>query len=79
MTADLAALTGMDVPTGLFIGGEWITNGRTISVTDPATEDTLVEIADGTPDDALAAVAACAAGPRPRPGSARSACAGRGR
>jgi succinate-semialdehyde dehydrogenase / glutarate-semialdehyde dehydrogenase len=58
VTADLAALTGMDVPTGLFIGGEWITNGRTIGVTDPATEDILVEIADGTPDDALAAVAA---------------------
>jgi succinate-semialdehyde dehydrogenase/glutarate-semialdehyde dehydrogenase len=51
----------MDVPTGLFIGGEWITNGRTIGVTDPATEDTLVEIADGTPDDALAAVAAAQA------------------
>ncbi len=58
MTADLAALTGIQVPTGLFIGGEWTTNGRTIGVTDPATEDTLVEIADGTPDDALAAVAA---------------------
>ncbi len=58
MTADLAALTGMDVPTGLFIGGEWTTSGRTIGVTDPATEDTLVEIADGTPEDALAAVAA---------------------
>jgi succinate-semialdehyde dehydrogenase/glutarate-semialdehyde dehydrogenase len=51
----------MDVPTGLFIGGEWTTNGRTISVTDPATEDTLVEITDGTPDDALAAVAAAQA------------------
>ena len=61
MTADLAALTGMDVPTGLFIGGEWTTSGRTIGVTDPATEDTLVEIADGTPDDALAAVAAAEA------------------
>jgi succinate-semialdehyde dehydrogenase/glutarate-semialdehyde dehydrogenase len=51
----------MAVPTGLFIGGEWTTNGRTIAVTDPATEDTLVEIADGTPDDALAAVAAAQA------------------
>ena len=61
MTADLAALTGINVPTGLFIGGEWTTNGRTIGVTDPATEDTLVEIADGTPDDALAAVAAAEA------------------
>jgi len=58
VTADLAAITGIKVPTGLFIGGEWTTNGRTIPVTDPATEDTLVEIADGTPEDALAAVAA---------------------
>ena len=58
MTADLAAITGIKVPTGLFIGGEWTTTGRTIPVTDPATEDTLVEIADGTPEDALAAVAA---------------------
>jgi succinate-semialdehyde dehydrogenase/glutarate-semialdehyde dehydrogenase len=58
VTADLAAITGIKVPTGLFIGGEWTTNGRTLPVTDPATEDTLVEIADGTPEDALAAVAA---------------------
>jgi succinate-semialdehyde dehydrogenase/glutarate-semialdehyde dehydrogenase len=58
VTADLAALAGIDVPTGLFIDGEWTTNGRTLPVTNPATEDTLVEITDGTPDDALAAVAA---------------------
>jgi succinate-semialdehyde dehydrogenase / glutarate-semialdehyde dehydrogenase len=58
VTADLAAITGIKVPTGLFIDGEWTTNGRTLPVTDPATEDTLVEIADGTPEDALAAVAA---------------------
>jgi succinate-semialdehyde dehydrogenase / glutarate-semialdehyde dehydrogenase len=58
VTADLAALAGMDVPTGLFIDGEWTTNGRTLPVTDPATEDTLVEITDGTPEDAIAAVAA---------------------
>ena len=58
MSADLAALTGIDVPTGLFIDGEWTSNGRTLPVTDPATEETLVEIADGTPDDGLAAVAA---------------------
>ncbi len=58
MSADLAALVGMDVPTGMFIDGEWTANGRTLPVTDPATEETLVEIADGTPDDALAAVAA---------------------
>jgi succinate-semialdehyde dehydrogenase/glutarate-semialdehyde dehydrogenase len=58
VSADLAALAGMDVPTGMFIDGEWTANGRTLPVTDPATEETLVEIADGTPDDALAAVAA---------------------
>ncbi len=58
MSADLAALTGIDVPTGLFIDGEWTSNGRTLPVTDPATEETLVEIADGTPEDGLAAVAA---------------------
>jgi succinate-semialdehyde dehydrogenase / glutarate-semialdehyde dehydrogenase len=58
VSADLAALAGMDVPTGLFIDGEWTSNGRTLPVTDPATEDTLVEISDGTPEDALAAVAA---------------------
>jgi succinate-semialdehyde dehydrogenase / glutarate-semialdehyde dehydrogenase len=58
VTADLAAITGINVPTGLFIGGDWTTNGRTLPVTDPATEDALVQITDGTPDDALAAVAA---------------------
>ena len=59
MTADLASLTGIEVPTGLFIGGEWRPGSAgTLGVTDPATEDTLVEIANGTPEDALAAVAA---------------------
>ena len=59
MTADLAALTGIEVPTGLLIGGEWTTGGAgTLGVTDPATEETLVEIANGTADDALAAVTA---------------------
>jgi len=58
VSADLASLTGIEVPTGLFIGGEWGTNGKTLPVTDPATEDTLVQITDGTPEDGLAAVAA---------------------
>jgi succinate-semialdehyde dehydrogenase/glutarate-semialdehyde dehydrogenase len=60
MTAsDLATVTGIDVPTGLLIGGEWST-GRagTLPVTDPATEDSLVEVADGSPEDGVAAVAA---------------------
>jgi succinate-semialdehyde dehydrogenase / glutarate-semialdehyde dehydrogenase len=58
VSADLASLTGIEVPTGLFIGGEWGSNGKTLPVTDPATEDTLVQITDGTPEDGLAAVAA---------------------
>jgi succinate-semialdehyde dehydrogenase/glutarate-semialdehyde dehydrogenase len=59
-TADLATITGIDVPTGLLIGGQW-TKGRDggqIAVTDPATEETIAEVADGTVEDALDAVAA---------------------
>jgi succinate-semialdehyde dehydrogenase / glutarate-semialdehyde dehydrogenase len=57
--ANLATLTGIEVPTGLLIGGEWRPGSAgTLGVTDPATEDTLVEIANGTPEDAIAAVAA---------------------
>jgi succinate-semialdehyde dehydrogenase / glutarate-semialdehyde dehydrogenase len=50
------------VPTDLFIGGEWraATGGGTLPVEDPATEQTLVEVADGQVDDALAALAAAA-------------------
>ena len=44
MTADLASLTGIEVPTGLLIGGEWRPGSAgTLGVTDPATEDTLAE------------------------------------
>jgi succinate-semialdehyde dehydrogenase/glutarate-semialdehyde dehydrogenase len=50
------------VPTGLYIGGEWraATGGGTLPVEDPATEQTLVEVADAQMDDALAALAAAA-------------------
>jgi succinate-semialdehyde dehydrogenase/glutarate-semialdehyde dehydrogenase len=53
-------LTGIDVPTGLLIGGEW-TGGRgggTLPVIDPATEDALTDVADGTVEDAIDAVTA---------------------
>jgi succinate-semialdehyde dehydrogenase/glutarate-semialdehyde dehydrogenase len=48
------------VPRQLYIGGEWRdgSEGGTIAVTDPATEETLVEVADATPDDAKAALGA---------------------
>jgi succinate-semialdehyde dehydrogenase / glutarate-semialdehyde dehydrogenase len=42
----------------LYIGGEWrdATGGGTLAVVDPATEESLCEIADGTPEDAMAAL-----------------------
>jgi succinate-semialdehyde dehydrogenase / glutarate-semialdehyde dehydrogenase len=60
MTADLTELTGLDVPTGLLIGGEWGAGrgGGTFPVLDPATEESLTEVADGTAVDALDAVGA---------------------
>jgi succinate-semialdehyde dehydrogenase/glutarate-semialdehyde dehydrogenase len=57
-TADLAAITGIDVPTRLFVGGQWVKGGGEIAVTDPATEETIAEVADGTVEDALDAVGA---------------------
>src|ERR1700744_1776449 len=59
MSTDLASLTGIDVPTGLLIGGDWISgHGEQLAVIDPATEDVLAEVADGTEQDGLAAVTA---------------------
>jgi succinate-semialdehyde dehydrogenase/glutarate-semialdehyde dehydrogenase len=50
------------VPTSLYIGGEWrqASGGGTLAVEDPATGEPLVEVADATPEDALAALAAAA-------------------
>jgi succinate-semialdehyde dehydrogenase / glutarate-semialdehyde dehydrogenase len=60
MTSIVSTLAGMDPPTGLLIGGEWTggRDGKQLPVVDPATEDVLVEVADGTTEDALDAVAA---------------------
>ncbi|MCR6689677.1 NAD-dependent succinate-semialdehyde dehydrogenase [Cellulomonas sp.] len=48
------------VPTGLLIGGRWrpSTSARTFEVRDPATTDVLFDVADATPQDALAALEA---------------------
>ena len=56
----IAELTGIEVPTGLLIGGEWAGGhgGGTFPVLDPATEEPLAEVADGTVEDALDAVGA---------------------
>src|SRR6202044_3244728 len=54
----IAELTGIDVPTGLLIGGEWTKGSATFPVLDPATEEPIAEVADGTTADALDAVSA---------------------
>ncbi len=48
------------VPKRLFIGGNWIdaSDGGTFPVEDPATRETIAEVADATPEDAMAALAA---------------------
>ncbi len=48
------------VPTELYIDGRWrpATGAGTLPVEDPATGETLIEVADAQPEDALAALAA---------------------
>ena len=50
------------VPKNLYIGGEWraSSGGGTLPVEDPATGETLVEVADAQVGDALAALTAAA-------------------
>ena len=47
-------------PKQLLIGGEWrdAAEGKTLPVEDPATGETLCEVADGSPQDAMDALAA---------------------
>ncbi|MCM3779946.1 NAD-dependent succinate-semialdehyde dehydrogenase [Microbacterium hydrocarbonoxydans] len=51
------------IPTGLFIGGEWIDGetGATFDVTDPSTGDVIRTIADATPADGIRALDAAVA------------------
>ncbi len=60
-TQEQAALEA--VPNQLLIAGEWrdASGGATLAVEDPATGESLVEVADATPDDAVAALDACVA------------------
>jgi succinate-semialdehyde dehydrogenase/glutarate-semialdehyde dehydrogenase len=57
--ADERAVVGR-APTRILVGGEWrdASSGRQFSVEDPSTGDVLAEVADGGPDDALAALTA---------------------
>jgi succinate-semialdehyde dehydrogenase/glutarate-semialdehyde dehydrogenase len=59
-SSERAVLEG--VPTELYIGGRWrpATGSGTLPVEDPATGETLLEVADAQPQDALAALAAAA-------------------
>ncbi len=49
-----------DLPTGLLIGGKWrdASDGATIDVYDPATEEVIASVASASEEDGLAAVAA---------------------
>jgi succinate-semialdehyde dehydrogenase / glutarate-semialdehyde dehydrogenase len=51
------------VPKGLLVGGEWrgAAGGGAMPVEDPATGEVLCEVADGDPDDGVAALAAARA------------------
>src|SRR6202161_1999631 len=57
---ELAVLA--DVPKQLYIAGRWrdATGARTLAVEDPSSGQTLVDVADAQPDDALAALGAAA-------------------
>ena len=48
------------VPKQLYIAGRWrdATGGETVAVEDPATGETIAQVADATPQDALAALGA---------------------
>lgn len=60
MTPSLPPTVAAHVPTGLLVGGTWrpASGGATFPVHDPATTEVLFDVADGTSEDALAALTA---------------------
>jgi succinate-semialdehyde dehydrogenase / glutarate-semialdehyde dehydrogenase len=59
--ADAAERAVLDAtPKQLYIAGAWrdAAGGETVAVEDPSTGETIAEVADATPEDALAALAA---------------------
>src|SRR5262245_59284217 len=60
VTADIEREVLAGVPTGALINGQWVDTGKTLSVEDPSTGETLVEIADCGADEALEALTAAA-------------------
>jgi succinate-semialdehyde dehydrogenase / glutarate-semialdehyde dehydrogenase len=63
ITADNETAVVEAAPNQLFIGGEWrdASGGETLGVEDPSTGETLVDVADATPADAVAALDAAVA------------------
>jgi succinate-semialdehyde dehydrogenase / glutarate-semialdehyde dehydrogenase len=63
ITTDNESAVVQAAPNQLFIGGEWrdASGGDTLAVEDPSTGETLVEVADATPEDAKAALDAAVA------------------
>src|SRR5215212_8880829 len=63
ITADNESAVVEAVPNRLLIGGEWreASGGATLAVEDPSTGETIAEVADATPDDAVAALDAAVA------------------
>ena len=69
-------------PMGPVIGGKPVDGDGVIEVVDPATEEVIAEVADGTVADAVAAVDVAQAGDgrverAEAPGSAATCCAAR--
>ncbi|MGC5627651.1 NAD-dependent succinate-semialdehyde dehydrogenase [Georgenia sp. Z1344] len=60
MTTHDEAAAIASVPTGLFIGGKWRDAARTMPVDDPSTGKVLCEVADASPEEAMAALDAAA-------------------
>jgi succinate-semialdehyde dehydrogenase/glutarate-semialdehyde dehydrogenase len=60
-TREQAVVDGVE--KRLYIGGEWrdASGGQTLAVQDPATGESIGEVADATPDDAMAALDAAVA------------------
>jgi succinate-semialdehyde dehydrogenase / glutarate-semialdehyde dehydrogenase len=63
ITTDNESAVVEAAPNQLYIGGEWrdASGGQTLAVEDPSTGETLVEVADATPEDATAALDAAVA------------------
>ncbi|GAA4341664.1 NAD-dependent succinate-semialdehyde dehydrogenase [Microbacterium rhizosphaerae] len=63
MTAENEAALLSQVPTGLFIGGDWVDaeGGRTFDVRDPSTNKVILTIADASPADGIRALDAAVA------------------